>query len=237
MDGTTSRFIGCCVALLAVTTVSVLVVAAPASAKLAVAAPGSGKVIAAPSGPVTPDPNDKQHQVAVQSYIDQHGVSEQVAAEHLSRMGRVDDPKEKLVVKLGDDFAQLYFDNDSGRYVVAVSPAGSDAAALKAAADVGIGDVGVAHRAYNHRQLDADVTAVTKRAEQLIERGVMTVAVSRDGIDVEVAAGVSNGDVNDVKAASGKTPDRAAQRPRSGDRAQARSRLLEWPVLRQPDRR
>jgi ribosome-associated translation inhibitor RaiA len=150
-----------------------------------------------------PSENEKAVDEYMQDYPD---VSRAEAKRRLSLQGQVDDLREKLIDRLADGFAEVYFDNTDGMHVVAISSRGSRERAEQAMAELGL-QTRVVQRSQDHRQLKASIDALNRKLRGRIERGLVTVGLTAEGIEVLIAGSASADERADVRAAVKDTPD------------------------------
>jgi ribosome-associated translation inhibitor RaiA len=150
-----------------------------------------------------PSENEKAVDEYMQDYPD---VSRAEAKRRLDQQGKVDDLREKLIDRLDDGFAEVYFDNTDGIHVVAISSRGSRERADQAMADLGL-QTRVVQRSQDHRQLKASIDALNRKLRERIERGLVTVGLTAEGIEVLIAGSASADERAEVRAAVKDTPD------------------------------
>lgn len=157
-----------------------LFVVGTADAKLATPLPGHPPIQPKPS---TVDSSNRQHVAALELLMNQFGLSRAQATDSLELQSRAaDDLQQKLADRLGDGFTDVYFDNQSIRYVVALSPSGDDARARSVAADLGLGDIGVERRNYTRAEMMADLRS---KADRYRDDPSVRVALTEKGVEVQ----------------------------------------------------
>ncbi len=97
----------------------------------------------------------------------------------------------RLVGRLGLGLSQVYFDNDEGRYVVALSPRGSEQQTRAALVDLDLAGSEIQRAELDHRELNLLVDALSQRLSKVITSGHATVALQPAGVEINVAAGAS----------------------------------------------
>lgn len=148
-----------------------------------------------------------ENEQAVDEYMqDYPDVSRAEAKRRLSLQGKVDDLREKLIDRLGDGFAEVYFDNTDGIHVVAISSRGSRERAEQAMEELGL-QTRVVQRSQDHRQLEASIDALNRKLRERIEQGLVTVGLTAEGIEVLIAGSASADDRAAIREAVKDTPD------------------------------
>ncbi len=154
-----------------------------------------------PSAPMPPPSREPMRQTEVGYYVERYGVDEAEARRRLDLQRRVRDLDQKLIGSLGRGFAQVWFDNDKGHFVVAVSPTGSEGVAARVMADLGLEGSRIERRPFNHEQLAASLAALTERLQEETRAGQVAVGMTAGGLEVRVAAGASTRARSEVSAA------------------------------------
>jgi streptogrisin C len=116
---------------------------------------------------------------AVDQYVKTYNVNRAEAVRRMLLQTKVKDLEGKLVAALGDSYAQNWFDNDTGKQVVAVGPGGDTAKAAAALESLGYSseDIKVARVPFGYRDMGAALDEVGKRATSALGRGGFELAI------------------------------------------------------------
>jgi hypothetical protein len=139
----------------------------------------------------TPLSEERAGAFAVQDYARKFGVTQAEAHRRLSLQTKTPDMRAKLIRRLGGGFGQLYFDNDEGRYVLAIGPRGRSADARKGLDQLGQPTAAITRMAVNHAQLSDGIRALGESLRDAVRPGTVQLGLGERGADLTVAAGAT----------------------------------------------
>lgn len=181
------------------TVVGAIVVAAPSAAQTPPAGPAAplaeGELPPAPQQPgaareltfATTAGAAAAHGTVVRAYTATFGVSEREAERRLELLRAGRHLTSRLRDAFGRGFSQASFDNDSGRWVVAIGPRG-DARAVRATLDeLGLATTRIERAELDHVALADRVAALSRRLEAVVGDGHATIGQAADGVRITVA--------------------------------------------------
>lgn len=209
-------------AALAITIVIGVVVIGVAPTALAQSLPGpqprpsslaEGELPAAPRPPEDANPNPITpaspvgsaiaHHIVVRAYTNTHSISEAEAERRLELQSKGKHLAIRLRARFGRGLSQVSFDNDVGRYVVAISPKGDEQAVRAALNEFGLEGTKVERVELDHVELSERVAALSARVLEVIRAGHATVGLIPEGVQITVANSAN---------AKGEEPDRRSCR-------------------------
>jgi len=179
---------------------AVIALTAPSIAPAAVPESPADVTRGAQSGPAVPAPNSglapsstatsapKIAEEAIDYYIEEHGVDRDEARRRLAVQVRRPRLQDELRDRLGDDIAQLRFDDEFGGFVLGVAPGGDPGQAQRAFADLGFapGEFRVRRERFSSADL-LEAHAEARRAlETELAEGEVSVSIGAGRVQVYV---------------------------------------------------
>lgn len=157
-----------------------------------------------PGGAVSVEPAASTRQLAVDYYVKRYDVSQSEALRRLELQSRVRELDETLGGRLGRGFAQSFFDNELGRWTIAIGPAGDAAATRGELVRLGFRDdeASIVRVAYDHERLKSAVAALSARLRPSLEKGRSTVEIDAGGLKVQVASAATDQERADIRQAA-----------------------------------
>jgi hypothetical protein len=126
---------------------------------------------------------------AIEYYVATYGVSEAEARSRLATQTMVPNLEYMLMQLLGDGFSQLWFDNSTGQWVVAVTSSAPASEVSQLLSSVGLGDhYRIQRVSANHEQLLSAFRELSSQVAATLPSGKAVVGVGEGQLNITLAA-------------------------------------------------